>query len=127
MLTGMTPISGGDALICGMSAKNQMSEVRTSIGVCPQHDILYPNLTAKEHLELYASLKGVPRDMVEAAIEKLFVDLKFERDKIHAEAGTLSGGQKRKLSMAIAFIGDSKVVFLDEPTSGVRPGLWARA
>ena len=64
MLTGLFPPSSGDALIRGFSIQQDMDEIRKTIGVCPQHDILFSLLTAKEHLELYAALKGVPRSEI---------------------------------------------------------------
>ncbi|KAJ3063543.1 ATP-binding cassette sub- A member 1, partial [Rhizoclosmatium hyalinum] len=61
MLAGLTPPTAGDALICGLSVRTQMSQIRRMLGVCPQHDILFEDLTAREHIELYAGLKGVPK------------------------------------------------------------------
>lgn len=69
MLTGMTPVTGGSAFIVGRDVVEDMSNIRNSLGVCPQHDILYPTLTVREHLRLYAVLKGVPHAVLEEAIE----------------------------------------------------------
>ena len=69
MLTGMTPTTGGSAFIVGRDVVGDMSNIRNSLGVCPQHDILYPVLTVREHLRLYAVLKGVPHAQLEEAIE----------------------------------------------------------
>jgi ABC-type multidrug transport system ATPase subunit len=97
-----------------------MEGIRRILGVCPQHDILFDTLTVREHLQFYGALKGVPQHELDDAVrEKLReVDL---LDKIDTRVETLSGGQKRKLSVAMAFIGQSRVVFLDEPTSGIDP------
>jgi ATP-binding cassette, subfamily A (ABC1), member 3 len=114
----MTTVSGGDALIEGMSIRNSMSTIRQRIGVCPQHDVLWPQLTVREHLELFATLKGVPSEEIDALVRQLLEQVGLAR-KEHAQAQELSGGMKRKLSVAIAFCGKSKVVFLDEPTSGM--------
>ena len=69
MLTGMIPATGGSAFIVGRDVIGDMSNIRNSLGVCPQHDILYPMLTVREHLRLYAVLKGVPHAQLEEAIE----------------------------------------------------------
>merc|ERR1719149_13158 len=60
MLTGLMPVSGGDATIFGMSIKTDLSLIQKNMGVCPQHDILWDRLTGREHLELFARLKQVP-------------------------------------------------------------------
>lgn len=69
MLTGMTPATGGSAFVAGRDAIEDMSNIRNSLGVCPQHDILYPMLTVREHLRLYAVIKGVPHSRLEQAIQ----------------------------------------------------------
>ena len=83
-----------------------------------RYDILFDHLTVDEHLQLYALLKGVPTNEVARQVETIAiaVDLEFKRS---AFASALSGGMKRKLSVGIALMGGSKVVFCDEPSSGV--------
>lgn len=109
MLTGMLPPTAGRAIIDGRDAERDMPSIRASLGVCPQFDILWPVLTVLEHLHIYAALRGIPRRAVplaawEAAQE---VDL---LDKMDTRAGELSGGQRRKLSVAIAFMGSPRIV-----------------
>ncbi|CAM9287239.1 unnamed protein product [Heterosigma akashiwo] len=120
MLTGLLAPTGGAAFIQGRDVFTQMKFIRRTLGVCPQHDILYPDLTVREHLRMYAVFKGVPRAALKGAVEKMIVEVGLT-EKRNKKAKSLSGGQKRKLSVGIAFIGDSKVVFLDEPTSGMDP------
>lgn len=69
MLTGMTPVTSGCAFVGGRDVNGDMSNIRRSLGVCPQHDILYPNLTVREHLRMYAVLKDVPRSQLREAIK----------------------------------------------------------
>lgn len=132
-------------------------QVRRFLGVCPQHDILFDQLTVREHLAFYGmavmimrllvaslriclpvtehsrlddlvartrtnwsfcfcnagTLKGSSEMELEASVRSMLVEVGLQ-DKEHAAAGTLSGGQKRKLSVAIALIGGSKLIFLDE-------------
>jgi len=94
--------------------------VRSKLGYCPQHDALLDLLTVKEHLELFARVKGVPeKDLarfVSSVIEEM--DLVKFKNKL---ASKLSGGNKRKLSVGIATIGRPPLVFLDEPSTGMDP------
>jgi ATP-binding cassette, subfamily A (ABC1), member 3 len=121
MLTGLIPPTSGGATVFGRDVTSEgLASIRRTLGVCPQHDVLWPELTVKEHLELYAAIKGVPAGEVPAAIAEA-LGMVGLTEKLDAQSGTLSGGQKRKLSVCIAFLGGSKVVFLDEPTSGMDP------
>ena len=120
MLTGLTAPSGGEAEIFGNSIRANMPGIRSMMGVCPQHDILWPELTGREHLTLFAGLKGLPEEAVQAEVDARLEDVNL------SQAGDLttsaySGGMQRRLSCTIAFIGDPAVVFLDEPTSGLGP------
>jgi ATP-binding cassette subfamily A (ABC1) protein 3 len=118
MLSGMIEPSSGDAEIYGNSILDDFDNIRTDFGFCPQHDILYDKLTVREHLTLFARIKNIPDDEVELCVEKSVHEVELD-DKIDTQALALSGGMKRKLSTAIALIGGSRVVFLDEPTSGM--------
>jgi ABC-type multidrug transport system ATPase subunit len=90
------------------------------MGICPQHDILWDQLTGMEHVVLFAGLRGVPATEIHNEAEKRLkeVELWNVRD---VQSSAYSGGMRRRLSMAIALIGDPKVVFLDEPTTGMDP------
>ena len=119
MLTGMIPPTAGEMYVNNLNFRTDMSEIRKILGACPQHDILFKTLTVEEHLYLFCKFKGV-RDSaeIEAMISEKLIDIDLA-DKRKTKAGNLSGGQKRKLSLAIALIGGSSVVMLDEPTSGM--------
>jgi ABC-type multidrug transport system ATPase subunit len=121
ILSGMMAPTSGDALFLGRSATRDAGWVRTQLGVCPQHDILFPSLTAYEHLWLCATLRGVPRDKIDADAERLFSAVGLRPADLLKDAETLSGGMKRKLAIAIAFCGNTRLVLLDEPTSGMDP------
>ncbi|XP_064201003.1 phospholipid-transporting ATPase ABCA1-like isoform X1 [Anguilla rostrata] len=120
MLTGDIAVSGGEAFLNGYSIRTQMRDVHQNMGYCPQFDAIDDLLTGREHLELYARLRGVPEKEVkmvaEWGIQKLGL-VKYA----NKSAGTYSGGNKRKLSTAMALIGCPPVVFLDEPTTGMDP------
>lgn len=106
-----------------------MEKVREFMGVCPQHDVIFEFLTVEEHLSVYYEIKGGNPDPSKkrAEIDRLIeeVGLTEYRDSI---ANCLSGGNKRKLCVALALIADSKFVLLDEPSSGLdleaRRRLW---
>ncbi|KAG7538813.1 ABC transporter-like [Arabidopsis suecica] len=121
-LTGINPVTGGDALIYGDSIRSSvgMSNIRKMIGVCPQFDILWDALSSEEHLHLFASIKGLPPASIKSTAEKLLADVKLT-GAAKVRAGSYSGGMKRRLSVAVALIGDPKLVFLDEPTTGMDP------
>jgi len=120
MLTGLLPISRGSASVNGKDVSTAIEDVRHSMGLCPQHNVLWDELTVTDHLKFFAALKGVPKGMVEKEVEAL-IDKVGLRDQANTQSGNLSGGQQRKLSLVIALCGGSKIVFLDEVTSGMDP------
>uniref|UniRef100_A0A8D2M2X8 ATP binding cassette subfamily A member 3 n=1 Tax=Zonotrichia albicollis TaxID=44394 RepID=A0A8D2M2X8_ZONAL len=120
MLTGLHSPTGGQAYINGYEISQDMVLIRRSLGLCPQHDVLFDNMTVEEHLHFYAGLKGYPASKCPEEITHILRILGLE-DKRRSLSKALSGGMKRKLSIGIALIGDSKVVMLDEPTSGMDP------
>ncbi|XP_063678644.1 phospholipid-transporting ATPase ABCA3-like isoform X4 [Bolinopsis microptera] len=119
MLTGLFSPSGGNALVNGHSILTSMDKVRGSLGMCPQHNVLFDRLTVKEHLLFFIRLKGYDGDIMTEAYRMMEM-LKLE-DKVDTKADELSGGMKRKLSVGVALAGGSKVVILDEPTAGMDP------
>ena len=129
MLTGLYEANEGNAYYDGYDIldSNNMDKFRTILGICPQHDVLFDDLTIREHLEMFCIFKGYTSDDINNEINKTIHD--FELDKIqNITAKNLSAGQRRKLSIAISLIGGSKVIFLDEPSSGMditsRRNLW---
>ncbi|KAG7229040.1 hypothetical protein INR49_013159, partial [Caranx melampygus] len=120
ILTGLFPPTSGTAYIYGRDIRTDMDTIRSSMGMCPQYNILFKHLTVEEHILFYALLKGRTQAEAEREVEDMLVDLGLPH-KRDDEAQNLSGGMQRKLSVAMAFVGGSKVVILDEPTSGVDP------
>ncbi|RLN96116.1 hypothetical protein BBJ28_00025887, partial [Nothophytophthora sp. Chile5] len=120
MLTGLIPPTSGDATLYGRSVQHDFNELRQIMGICPQHDVLFNELTVEEHLHLFGTMKNVPLTKLNEEVERMIREVGLvEKRKVISKK--LSGGQKRKLSVALAFMGDSKLVFLDEPTSGMDP------
>jgi ABC-type multidrug transport system ATPase subunit len=120
ILSGLTPSTSGDALVYGYSVKDQMEEINKFLGCCPQHDVLFGDLTAFEHIELYGGIKGLNREEIHAIAEERLTAVKLWKVR-DQRSSAYSGGMKRRLSMIIATIGDPKVVYLDEPTTGMDP------
>uniref|UniRef100_A0A672SD92 Retinal-specific ATP-binding cassette transporter-like n=1 Tax=Sinocyclocheilus grahami TaxID=75366 RepID=A0A672SD92_SINGR len=120
ILTGMFPPTSGTAYIYGKDIRTDMDAIRKSLGMCPQHNIIFHHMTVAEHILFYSLLKGRPLPEAQLEVENMLEDLGLPH-KRNEEAQNLSGGMQRKLSVAMAFVGGAKVVFLDEPTSGVDP------
>ena len=125
MLTGEFPPSAGDAIIqdrdgASHSVRTDLNDARRLMGYCPQFNGLQPNFTAREHIEFYAAIRGMPTEMIPRVTEDLLqrMDLTLYADR---QAGTYSGGNKRKLSVALSLVGEPEVVFLDEPSTGMDP------
>jgi ABC-type multidrug transport system ATPase subunit len=121
-LTGTIPTSAGDAMVYGESIRSTsgVANIRKNMGVCPQFDVLWEALTAREHLYLFGSIKGLPPSEVKEGSSLLLEQVKLT-EAANVRAGSYSGGMKRRLSVAIALIGDPKIVYLDEPTTGMDP------
>ena len=120
MLTGMLQPSAGSVTAFGMEIPRDMGELRRSMGVCPQHSALWEELTVIEHMEIFAGIRGLTMSEVRPTLNALVADVGLA-GRAHFQVKALSGGMKRKLSVGIAFVGDPKIVFLDEPTSGMDP------
>ncbi|KAM6179073.1 glucosylceramide transporter ABCA12 isoform 2-T2 [Rhynchocyon petersi] len=122
MLTGLFGATAGTIFVYGKDIKTDLNTVRKNMGVCMQHDVLFSYLTTKEHLLLYGSIK-VPhwtKKQLHEEVKRTLKDTGLYSHR-HKRVGTLSGGMKRKLSISIALIGGSRVVILDEPSTGVDP------
>jgi len=119
-LIGVYTLTNGYAKLAGFNVKTDMDQVYKRIGICPQHDILWNDLTVEEHLLFYARLKGITKEQEADAVEESMASVGLENFKHNLVSG-LSGGEKRRLSIAIALVGDPKLVFLDEPTTGLDP------
>uniref|UniRef100_A0A672U723 ABC transporter domain-containing protein n=1 Tax=Strigops habroptila TaxID=2489341 RepID=A0A672U723_STRHB len=120
ILTGLLPPTSGTAYILGWDIRSDIDSIRKTMGMCPQHNVLFDILTVEEHVWFYGRLKGLSEERVKAEMEQLIQDTGLPH-KRREQTRNLSGGMQRKLSVAIAFVGGSRVVILDEPTAGVDP------
>lgn len=122
MLVGTLKPSSGSARIYDLHTDKpeDVAQIRSMLGVCLQEDILFDTLTARQHLRFFARMKGVPHSSIDLEVKNILIELDLA-EKADVQAIKLSGGQKRKLSVGIALVGDPKIVFLDEPSSGMDP------
>ncbi|KAM8986811.1 phospholipid-transporting ATPase ABCA7 isoform 2-T2 [Ara ararauna] len=120
ILTGLLPPTSGTAYILGWDIRSDIDSIRKTMGMCPQHNVLFDILTVEEHVWFYGRLKGLSEERVKVEMEQLIQDTGLPH-KRREQTRNLSGGMQRKLSVAIAFVGGSRVVILDEPTAGVDP------
>ncbi|KAL1210263.1 ABC transporter A family member 7 [Cardamine amara subsp. amara] len=122
MMTGLLKPTSGTGLVQGLDICNDMDRVYTSMGVCPQHDLLWETLTGREHLLFYGRLKNLKGSVLDQAVEESLKSVNlFHGGVADKPAGKYSGGMKRRLSVAISLIGNPKVVYMDEPSTGLDP------
>jgi lipooligosaccharide transport system ATP-binding protein len=129
LILGQSPIDGGTLSVFDMPVPAHGSAVRQRVGVVPQTDNLDPDFTVVENLRVYGAYFGVPRATVDSRIKELLAFIELA-DRAHTKITTLSGGMKRRLTIARALINDPEMIVLDEPTTGLDPQvrhlIWAR-
>ena len=120
IMTGEIKPSSGKAFVNGFDVAKNMRKARRSLAFCPQFDYLPDFLTVRDTLVLFAGLRGIQRKNMKPMVDALMKIFKLDefRNKL---VQNLSGGNKRKVSSAISFIGKPKLVFMDEPTTGMDP------
>ena len=127
MLSGLVRPTAGDALLLGKSVVSEPGQVKERIGVSPQETAVAPNLTVRENLEMMCGVYGLQKADAAARIGELTETFHLE-EVLSRRAGKLSGGWQRRLSIAMALVGNPAVLFLDEPTLGLdvlaRSDLW---
>ncbi|XP_061611305.1 ATP-binding cassette sub-family A member 5 isoform X4 [Phyllopteryx taeniolatus] len=122
VLCGICPPTAGSASVYGSPVGEIADgpEMKRLVGVCPQFNIIFDVLTVEEHLRIFAAIKRIPSADVDTEVSKVLKDLDLKKI-MTAQAKNLSGGQKRKLAVGIAILGDPKILLLDEPTAGMDP------
>ncbi|GIF73903.1 ABC transporter ATP-binding protein [Asanoa siamensis] len=120
MIGCVSPVTAGRLRILGMDPARDGPAIRARLGVCPQTDNLDPELTVAENLTTYARFFGIPRKVARARAAELlrFVQLS---ERAGSKVDPLSGGMKRRLTIARALVNEPDVVLLDEPTTGLDP------
>ncbi|XP_054933572.1 ABC transporter A family member 5-like isoform X3 [Dermacentor andersoni] len=110
----------GTVNVCGYDMIQNTAEARAYLSFCQQQDVFFPDLTVWEHLAYFGALKGIDRSSLSGRITESLKVVRLE-DKARCLTSVLSGGMKKRLSIAMATISKPKVVILDEPTSGLDP------
>ena len=113
MLCGTLKATVGDAMVGEFSISTSTTKARRCLGICTQQDVLWPDLSVREHLMLFGLLRGTSVSLISKKVSQMVQDLGFP-EKADFQSAQLSGGQKRRLCAGISMIGDNKVVFLDE-------------
>ncbi|XP_068092616.1 ATP-binding cassette sub-family A member 13 isoform X2 [Hyperolius riggenbachi] len=122
MLSSLTSPSSGNIFVNGRDMQKELTVVRMEMGVCPQYDVLFDYLTVREHLLLFGALKmpSWSKNNLSKEVERALQEVGLLNHQLKLTC-LLSGGMKRRLSVATAFIGSARTIVLDEPTSGVDP------
>lgn len=117
MIRGELPMTDGEIYVTGIPVSSQRTEARSRLGVCPQFDAM-DKMTVEEILAFYAKIRGINRKEVKAHVDRIITAVGVGRFRTRM-ASKLSGGNKRKLSLGVALIGNPRVLLLDEPSSGM--------
>jgi ABC-2 type transport system ATP-binding protein len=124
IIVGLRRPTSGSVLVDGLDPSRNGLEVRRAIGYVPQQAAIFDDLTVRENLSLAAEMYGIPR--FRHRVAEIIKEFELE-EKAGKLAGTLSGGQKRRLNFALGSIADSQLVILDELTVGLDPSRRAEA
>lgn len=120
ILTGLLAPSGGEATVAGFDIRRQSEQVKRAIGYMSQRFSLYDDLSVRENVQLYGGIYGLPRRVLADRMATMLGSLGLESAE-RSRVGELPLGWKQKLAFSVALLHEPRIVFLDEPTSGVDP------
>lgn len=120
ILCGLLKPTTGSVKVGGYDALKEPGKIKELIGVSPQETAVYPHLTGKENIELFANLHAMPKEKRNRNVDDLLQKLSL-RDQAKRRAGKYSGGMMRRINLAMALVHDPEIAFLDEPTVGMDP------
>ena len=116
VLNGLTPIDSGDIKVFGFDIKKDIKKIKEISSIVPQNLAFYDKLSVEENLDFFANIQNATKENYEKAIE-----INGLGETLKQRASTLSGGQKRRLNIAIGLLNNPKIIYLDEPTVGIDP------
>jgi len=116
ILNGLIDFDDGEVIVGGYDLKSQKKEVKSISSIIPQHLAFYEALSVRENLDFFASVQKSSKESLQKAIE-----INRLQELLSHKASTLSGGQKRRLNIAIGLLNDPKIIYFDEPTVGIDP------
>ena len=129
MIAAASPVTEGELTVIGMDPRRQAREIKARLGVVPQIDNLDTELTVRENLEMYARYFDIPAEVFRKRAQELLEFVQLD-ERASDQVEPLSGGMKRRLTIARALINEPELVILDEPTTGLDPQarhlLWER-
>jgi ABC-2 type transport system ATP-binding protein len=120
IICGLLEPTSGSVKVGGFDVRKEPGKVKKLIGVSPQETAVYPHLTGKENIELFANLHAMPREKIKKNVDELLQKLSL-RDHAKRQAGKYSGGMMRRINLAMSLVHDPEIAFLDEPTVGMDP------
>lgn len=120
MLTCFSPVSAGQARVFGLDVMTHPREIKARLGICAQEDNLDPDFTVRHNLLVYARYFNIPRAVARRRADAL-LEMVHLKDKANAKVDELSGGMRRRLSLARALINEPSLLVLDEPATGLDP------
>lgn len=121
ILSGTLRPTSGDVYLAGEDLQKSTNAIHKYVGVCPQFDIVWTELSVSEHLSFQARQRGIPSERISAEVQQAAVAVGLDGDGFHTLAGQLSGGMRRRLSIAMSIVGNPPIIFMDEPTTGLDP------
>lgn len=124
MITGQLLPSRGQIFVGGYDVVSERTKAMEKLGIVTQFDVLYDTLTVQQHLEMYSEIKGVAPNQIAAWSLHIAQKVSLHEPELYTrQANALSGGMRRRLSIGIALLSHPKVLFLDEPTTGLDPSI----